>query len=110
EDPTAAGDPPDRCDQLRPSDRLRDVAARPAADDTDDVLGRVGHRQGEELDVRQGGTSLEYGPAATARQMHVEQHDVRLRCPDDGDGGVDVLRFSDDGDAIAQFPAHTGAG
>ena len=53
----------DRVDQLGRRDRLGDVATRPGADDRDDVLGRVGHRQRQERLVGVGRAT----PSITAR-------------------------------------------
>ena len=43
------GDPVDGLEELGPRDRLGDVAAGAGPDDVDHVLGRVGHREGQEL-------------------------------------------------------------
>src|SRR5205085_5276556 len=109
EDGVAVGHPLDRVDQVGARDRLRHVAAGPGPDDGDDVLGGVGHRQGEEADVGTGaGYRLDDLLAPAAREVGVEQYDVGIGVKDADDGAVDVVGRSDHLHLVAQLGPHAG--
>ena len=80
---------PHRLHQLGPGDGLGDVAPGAGPDDADDVLGRVRHRQGEELHLRVGPRHrVDHRPTAAAGHVDVEQHHVRSALADHLDGRV----------------------
>ena len=91
------GHPVDRGDELGAGDRLGDVAAGAGPDRADHVLGGVGDRQREEpgAPAARGADPAHHLGAATAGQVHVEQHHLGL-VPDHGrDGLVDVGGLGD---------------
>jgi hypothetical protein len=83
---------------------------RAGADDRDDVLGGVRHRQREEDELRsfrlQG---LEDGSAASSRQVDVEEDDLGRRGADALDGGLHVGRLPHHLDRVTELGAHTRA-
>src|SRR5690606_22583056 len=96
--------------QVVAGDRLGDVAPGPGPDDGDDVLGGVGHGQGQEHRVGQLGLQrLEDGPPAAPREVDVEEHHLRPGGPDALNGGLDVGRLPHHLDALAQLGPHAGA-
>ena len=83
----AVGHPDDGLGELGPRDGLGHVAARPGPDDADDVLGGVGHRQGQEADVgMDAADGLDDGLAAAVGHVHVDEDDVGDPLADELDG------------------------
>ena len=106
----AGADALDRANELVLGDRLGDVAAGTRTDDGDDILDRVGHRQGQEPDLGPGRAhGLEDRLASPAGQVHVEEHDVGRERDDCGDGRVDIGRLADEVDRVGQLGLHAGA-
>src|SRR5215211_1173015 len=96
--------------ELGARDRLRDVAARAGADDGDDVLRRIGHRQREEVLCRPAlGDPPDYLDTATARHVDVKQHNIGLLVQDGGDRLLDVARRRAHVDQLLELGAHAGA-
>src|SRR5664280_2280551 len=110
EDGVPIGYPPDRGRQVGAADGLGDVAARARADDTDHVLGGVGHAEGEKPDV---GTARchrgQHRLTATAGQVDVEQDDVGPAGLDHRHGRLHVGGLPDDLHAVAEFGPHARA-
>ena len=101
EDGVAAGHPSHRVGELLGRDALGDVTPCPATDHADDVLGRVGDRQGQEAGVR--GRRADAGEdraTAAVGHVHVEQHHVGLRRDDDRDGLGHGAGLADDLDRL----------
>jgi hypothetical protein len=103
----AVGDPAYGGGQLLGGHRLGDVAAGAGADDRDDVLGRVGHRQRQEPGRRLP-DALEHGDATAVGHVHVEQHDVGLEPADDLHRLGHRGGLPDDVDELADLGTHPG--
>ena len=89
EDRVAAGHAADGAADLRPGNRLGDIAARARPDHGDHVLGRVGDAQRQEprgaQQRRRAGQHLTPAATAAAGEVDVQQHDVGTLGCDDGD-------------------------
>ena len=91
-------------------DRLRHVAARAGADDRDDVLGGVGHREREELRrARVGADLAQHLQAAAVGHVDVEQDDVGRQLADQRDRVGDGRGVADDVDEPVELGAHARA-
>ena len=109
EDRVAVGDAAHGVGQLVAGDRLRHVAARAGADDGDDVLRRVAHRQREEaLGGAADGHLADHLDAAAARHLHVEQHHVGLGVEHEPHRVVDRRRVAEHVDEAVELGAHAG--
>jgi hypothetical protein len=109
EDRVTVAHPPDGRGQLGGGDGLGRVAVRAGPDDLDHVPRGVGHRQGEEADLRVGAAhGLDHQAPAAAEQVHVEQDDVGDGGPDLVDRGVHVAGLPDDVELAAQLGPQAG--
>ena len=99
----------DRVEQVGRRDRPGDVAAGARADDGDDVLGVVRHRQREEPHA--GPCAVHRGDhrLAAVGQVDVEQHDVGVLGADQGDRGLDGAGLADDRDRVVEARPQSGA-
>ena len=78
-------------------DGLGHITPGSGPDHGDHVLGLVGHRQSEELDVGVGRSDpLHDSDPAAVGHVHVDQHDRRLGGADLLDRGIDVVGRPDD--------------
>ena len=102
------------CD-LRPRNRLGDVAARAGTDHGNDgLLGRVRHAERQELGwfpeaPREPAHDFAPSPAQAARQVDVQQHDFRAPGSDDGDCLFHGAGLPLDGDVRVQVRLQPGA-
>ena len=90
-------------------DRLGHVPARPGPDHGDDVLGRVGDRQGEEHRVGPlGQHPFDDRAAAAVGQVDVDDRHVGTHRDDAGHRVVDGARLTDHVDRLTDLGAHAG--
>ena len=109
EDGIAGRDPVHRLQQFAAGNGLGDIAAGSGTDDGDDILGRVGDGEGEELHLGMvGEDAVEDGLAAAAGEVDVEQDDVGEALVDQLDGRVHLVRLADDLDGVAELGPHAG--